>query len=193
MQMGNGFRSADWAVDFHRLYDKAVAKYASGVRRASELFDEEETEFLAAIGCTAQEVYDFAEDGCRMGEPSFETVLLITSVRRDYFLYVQRSQPSGRIVPMDSLPPKSAAMGGYEWLPRIIVKARAKLRGEMPSELMYGCGGDRPFLRSINIHPADFLREVWAAGEDDQRILRFVWRCAALGDASLKEMVSSAG
>ena len=32
---------------------------------------------------------------------------------------------------------------GIAWLPRILVKARLKLRGEMPADLMYGCGGDR--------------------------------------------------
>lgn len=77
---------------------------------------------------------------------------------------------------MDSLPPKDEAVDGIEWLPRIISKARAKLRGEMPAELMFGCGGDRPFLRGVNIHPADFLREVWAAGGEDRRIIEFVKR-----------------
>ena len=67
-------------------------------------------------------------------------------------------------------------MDGIAWLPRLIVKARAKLRGEMPPELMYGCGGDRPFLRGVNIHLADFLRVVWAAGEDDRRVVEHVKR-----------------
>jgi hypothetical protein len=56
----------------------------------------------------------------------------------------------------------------------LIVKARAKLRGEMPTELMYGCGGDRAFLRKTGIHPADFLRVTWAAGEDDRKIVAYV-------------------
>ncbi len=80
---------------------------------------------------------------------------------------------------MDKLSPKSAQLGGIEWLPRIIEKAQAKLRGEMPPELMYGCGGDRAFLREHGIHAADFLREVWAAGNDTGRILDFVRKCAA--------------
>jgi len=79
---------------------------------------------------------------------------------------------------MDKLPPKDAQLGGIEWLPRIIEKAHAKLRGEMPPELMYCCGGDRAFLREHGIHPADFLREVWAAGDDVQRILSFVRKSA---------------
>lgn len=182
MRMGKGLRTDDWAADFHNVYERATVKFNEGVRRPEEVVDRSEVEFLAAIGCSAQELFDFVEDGCRMGEPSFETVLLITSVRRDYFLYVQNGEPSGRVILMEDLPSKEAKLGGYVWLPRIIVKGRAKLRGEMPAELMYGCGGDRPFLKSVNIHPADFLREIWAAGEDDERVLRFVERCAGFGE-----------
>jgi hypothetical protein len=39
---------------------------------------------------------------------------------------------------------------------------------------MYCCGGDRAFLSKHDIHPADFLRVVWAAGDDDQKILEHV-------------------
>ena len=70
-------------------------------------------------------------------------------------------------------------MAGVAWLPRLIAKARAKLRGEMPGELMYGCGGDRAFLRRVNIHPADFLREVWSARDDDEKIIEYVKRSSA--------------
>ena len=105
---------------------------------------------------------------------SFETVLLITAVRRDYFLTVQQRRPSAQRIDMEALPAKSAMLEGFKWLPRIIEKARAKLRGEMPPELMYCCGGDRAFLRDYGIHPADFLREVWAAKEDTKRIVDFV-------------------
>ena len=39
---------------------------------------------------------------------------------------------------------------------------------------MYCCGGDRAFLKKVNIHPADFLRYVWAAHDDDQKIVGYV-------------------
>ena len=40
---------------------------------------------------------------------------------------------------------------------------------------MYGCGGDRKFLRDHgNIDPADFLRHVWASGGDDQHMIDYV-------------------
>ena len=68
----------------------------------------------------------------------------------------------------------SGSVAEITWVPRIIAKARAKLRGELPPDLMCSRGADRPFLRRMGIHPADFLRLVWEAGEDDQYILRRV-------------------
>ncbi|MFN7139254.1 MAG: hypothetical protein ACK4UN_07945, partial [Limisphaerales bacterium] len=53
-------------------------------------------------------------------------------------------------------------------------KAKAKLRGEMPPELMFGCGGDRPFLKSVNIELSEFLRLVWSAEDDTQKIVNYV-------------------
>ena len=63
-----------------------------------------------------------------------------------------------------------------EWFgfPRILPKARAKLRGELPDEVMYGCGGDRQFFQSNNIHPAEFLRVVRNWGDNDQGIIDWV-------------------
>jgi hypothetical protein len=143
------------------------------------MFDTAQSKFLGELGATPQEIFDFVEDTFYGGEPGFETTLLITAARREYFLSVQAGKRSGRVIDMDKLPPKSARLEGIEWLPRIIEKARVKLRGEMPPDLMYCCGGDRDFLREHGIHPADFLREVWAAGEDVQRILNFVRKSAA--------------
>jgi hypothetical protein len=161
----------DWAERFREVHAHAVRTCESGKRDPEAMFDRGQVDFLRAIGCSPQEVYDFAEDWCSAGEPAGDTVLLITAVRRDYFLQAQGGKPPGRAIAMDRLPPKDAALGGLPWLPRIIEKARAKLRGEMPPELMYGCGGDRAFLMGVGMHPADFLRLVWAAGADTQRIV----------------------
>ena len=61
------------------------------------------------------------------------------------------------------------------YLPRILKKARHKLRGELDPDIMFGCGGDRNFLSSHgDIHPADFLRNVWAAGDDDAKIVAYL-------------------
>lgn len=44
----------------------------------------------------------------------------------------------------------------------------------MPPDLMYGCGGDRPFLRGMNIELSEFLRLVWSAGGDHRKIIDYV-------------------
>jgi hypothetical protein len=167
----------DWPVRFREIYDAAVQRYSSGNRKADSLFTPEETAFLASIGCRPQELFDFVEDYVRGDEPVFESVLLVTAARRDYFLHVQNGKWSDVLIDMDKLPPKNAELAGIRWLPRIIEKARAKLRGEMPADLMYGCGGDRPFLRSVNVELADFLRVTWSAGEATDKIIDYVLRC----------------
>ena len=164
----------NWTVTFSEIYDRAVTAYRAGRQSPQTIFPAADVKLLAGLGCSAQELFDFVEDFVRGGEPDFGTTLLITSVRRDYFLNEQGGKPSGKLVDMDTLPPKQAVAGGLPWLPRIIVKARAKLRGEMPPDLMFSCGGDREFLENVDIHAADFLRFVWAAGGDDQKIIDWV-------------------
>ena len=163
-----------WADEFRTVFDEAVKAYRGGRRDPASLFSEKQSAFLATLGASAQEIFDFVEDHARGGDPSFESTLLVTAVRRDYFLVVQKGQSSKHVVSMASLPAKSAAVDGIEWLPRIIVKARVKLRGEMPPDLMYGCGGDRAFLSGAKIHLADFLRVTWAAHDDDRKIIDYV-------------------
>ena len=172
--MINGMGNYDWADQFRECYVRAVEQYRTGNRQPATIFNTDETTFLTGIGCTAQELYDFAEDWCNAVEPSFATVLLITAARRDYFLTIQKGQPTGRTISVNDFPPKDAALAGFLWLPRQIAKARAKLAGEMPAELMYGCGGDRAFFKRVGVHPADFLRIVWAAGAEDQKIIAYV-------------------
>ena len=174
-----GVDNYNWPKDFREIFEDGLDAYRLGKRNAESMFGSAPRVFFDAIGATPQEIFDFVEDTFYGGEPGFETTLLITVVRREYFLGVQKGMRSQRVIDMDSLPAKSAQLGGIEWLPRIIEKARAKLRGEMPADLMYGCGGDRAFLREHGIHAADFLREVWAAGDDAQRILEFVRKSAA--------------
>ncbi|MEW6305070.1 MAG: DUF5069 domain-containing protein [Verrucomicrobiota bacterium] len=164
----------DWTAQFREIYQRAVETYRKGNRQPGSFFIGEDVRFLASIGCTPQELFDFVEDWCRFEEPHYDDVLLVTATRREYFLTVQKGRLSDTVIDMDRLPAKDDKLDGIAWLPRIIEKARAKLRGEMPPDLMYGCGGDRPFLRGANIHLADFLRVVWAAGEDRDQIVRYV-------------------
>jgi hypothetical protein len=163
-----------WAETFHQVYDRGAKAYRTGSRRPDSLFDATDLKFLAGIGCSAQEMFDFIDDAARYGEPLYDTVLLMTAIRRDYFLQVQKSVPSGTVIDMAKLPAKKEKLDGIEWLPRLIEKAKAKLHGEMPAELMYCCGGDRAFLNHAKIHPADFLRYVWEADGDSQKVLKFV-------------------
>lgn len=164
----------DWPEQFRKVYEAATARYNKGEREPQKLFSKTELEFLASIGCSAQELFDFIDDLARYGEPNFETTFLTTAVRRDYFLLVQNGLPTGKTVPMSVLPAKTDEVDGIAWLPRLIDKARIKLRGEMPTELMYGCGGDRPFLRSMNVELAEFLRLVWLSGSDNAKIVQYV-------------------
>jgi hypothetical protein len=165
-----------WHVPLRDLFKHAVKRYRAGKREAAKFFNTEQLAALAAIGQTAQELFDFAEDHVKNdGDPDWETVLLISAVRRDYFLTVQRGVLSERAIVTADLPPKDdTTLGGIPWLKRQIAKAEAKLRGELPPDLMYDCGGDRRFFREHRIHPADFLREVWATNGDETRLLAYV-------------------
>jgi len=165
-----------WASDFRELFERCVGLYRRGNRDFSSWFNKDDLAFLASIGYKKREFFDFVEDHVNegAGEPSLETSLLIAAVRRDYLLVEQKGQTSTKEVPMSELPPKSAALEGFVWLPRIIAKAEAKLRGELDDNTMYLCGGDRSFLSRHDLHAADFLRVVWAAKGDKDKIVHYV-------------------
>jgi len=166
--------SSKWRNDFSRLFQASVPKYQAGHEKAVGLVDDKGRTFLASIGCTEQEFFDFVEDFARGGEPTLETALKIAEVRRDYFLNEQKGKRSTHEIDMAALPSKDAEVDGIGWLPRLIPKAEAKLRGEMPSDLMYGCGGDRKFFRTNGIDPAELLRQVWKANGDKNAVVGWV-------------------
>jgi len=154
----------------YRLWTKAEALYRNGNRSPEDYFDEDELSLLSSYGLGVMDVYDYVEDSVSSDEPDFGTFALITAERVFYFLDEMHGRPSGETIRMEDLPPKDAAVDGIEWLPRILPKARAKLRGELPADLMYGCGGDRRFLKGRGIHPAEFLRKVRSAAHDQEVI-----------------------
>lgn len=169
-----------WNEQFMALFERCVERYRSGDRDFRGYYTEADLSFLRGIGYKPRELFDFVEDLVDEGEPHPSTALLIAAARRDYFLVIQGGEPSSREITASHLPTFGDELGGIAYLPRIITKARAKLRGELDPDLMFGCGGDRKFLREHGpIHPADFLRVVWAAGEDDGRILDFVRKSMA--------------
>lgn len=165
-----------WGTQFGEMFVSCCDEYEDDNKEYEEWFDEEDMEFLDSIGYKPRELFDFVEDSCSAEgeEPTPETALLVAAVRRDYFLVEQKGVPSTKVVSPADLPAKTAELEGIAWLPRIIAKAEAKLRGEMDPDIMYGCGGDRAFLSKHHIHPADFLRVVWAASGDQAKILNYV-------------------
>lgn len=167
-------RHYDFTRGFRSIYDHAVSLYGRGQRGASSFFDSRQLGFLAANGLTAQHIYDYAEDDDQACEPGYDQALAIELVRRDYFLNVQDGRRSSSILDEASLPAKSEAVDGIGWLPRLIPKARAKLRGELPDSLMYCCGGDRRFFRQHDILPAEFLSLVWRNQGNDRAVIDWV-------------------
>ncbi|GHC00037.1 DUF5069 domain-containing protein [Cerasicoccus arenae] len=158
----------------HQLWQKAVEQYESGQRGSGTYFTAEETQWLADNGVTPQEIYDFAEDFSRGGEPDYTTFAMVTEVRRSYFLHKMEGQRTGKTVDPSTYPAKTEEVDGIVWLPRLIAKAKAKLRGELDSNTMYGCAGDRNFFRTYDIHPADFLRFVEKHIDDDRAVVEWV-------------------
>jgi hypothetical protein len=165
-----------WNDRFLNLFDRAVAAYRGGEKDYNRHYNSADLAFLGSIGCQPREFFDFVEDFCEEGEPSPSTALLVASVRRDYFLAIQNGSPDpGEIVNRDNIPGFGEELAGLPYFPRILAKAKAKLRGGLDPDLMFGCGGDRAFLeRNGGIHPADFLRHVWATGDDEQKLAEWI-------------------
>ncbi len=163
-----------WDTEFSKLFARCFERYKSGDTDFQQYYSQEDLAFLYSIGYKPREFFDFVEDFADEGVPTPTTAVLIASVRRDYFMTIQKGELSDQILTPDDLPPRDADWDGFVWLPRIVAKARAKLRGELDPEIMYSCGGDRNFLSRHQLHPADFLRVVWAAKEQDEAIVQYV-------------------
>ncbi len=164
----------DWVGEFQALFSAKSTAYQNGSQNPTTMFSKEETNFLRSIGATPQEIFDFVEDWCDDGEPDPDMVVAITQIRRDYFLNDLQGQYSKFLKNTDLFPPREASLAGLEWFPRIIEKAKAKLHGDLPSDLMYSCGGDRRFLKKVKVKPDEFLQLVREAGDDVDHIVEFV-------------------
>ena len=152
-----------WNDYFLTLFDSCCASYRGGVRQLEKFYTGEDRAFLATIGYQTREFFDFVEDYCETGDPSASTALLVAAVRRDYFLTIQKGVTSERQLTVEELPSFGHQLEGYAYLPRILAKARAKLRGELDPDVMFGCGGDR-----------NFLRRVWAVGDNDAKLVAWI-------------------
>ena len=157
-----------------RIWEVALAKYEAGDRDPNNYFSLATLADLSAIGLNTMDVYDYVEDYVSYGEPDFETFLLVSSARKDYLFLAQEGNRITKLIDGAALPGKDAKVNGIVWLPRIMHKAWAKLRGALPPETMYGCSGDRSFFKEYNIHPADFLRIAWAYEKDESKLVDWV-------------------
>lgn len=169
-----------WNDQFLTLFRRCCEAYRSGNADFDSYYTEDDLAFLQSIGYKPRELFDFVEDLGDAGEPTESTALLIASVRRDYLNVMQNGVLSEYEIQMNELPGKQDVFDGMPYFERIFVKAEHKLRGELDPNIMFSCGGDRRFLREHgNIHPADFLRHVWAADGDKQAVADFVKAQAA--------------
>lgn len=166
--------SYNWSERLRAIYDKTIDLYRGGNRDLSSYFTQEETAWLASVGLRPINLYDWAEDATGAGEPDWNTALLIAAARRDYFIVHQKGATATTVTEAAELPAKTEELDGIPWLPRIIAKATCFLKGGLCHDIMYGCGGDRRFLKAHDIHPADFLRAVWASGGDQTKVLAYV-------------------
>jgi len=164
-----------WQDPFLKLFDRCLARYRTGDTDWSGYYTDDDLSYLGSIGCQPREFFDFVEDYGDGAPLPPAAVLLVAAVRRDYFLVVQAGRVAESFFPASQLPSKTdPSLGGVPYFARLLKKSRLKLRGELDPEIMFGCGGDRQFLMDCDIHPADFLRHVWAAGEDDAKIVALV-------------------
>ena len=166
----------EWNERFLDLYAACLTRYRAGDRDYTTYYTEPDLAFLSSIGYKPREFYDFVEDFGGEGVPAPSTALLVASVRRDYFLTVQKGVPfEGALVSAQNLPSFGEMLDNIPYLPRIIAKAKAKLIGSLDPDVMFCCGGDRNFLKQHGeIDPADFLRHVWASHGDDAKVVSYV-------------------
>ena len=130
--------SEDWRTQFHDLFFKGVERHKQGRQSPEGMFEGDEPNFLESIGCSNQELFDFCDDYVRWGDVIYEQVEELQTVRYEHFINKLNSEPASHPMEMDEFPPKDAELEGIAWLPRLILKARAKLAGNLPADLMYG-------------------------------------------------------
>ena len=160
-----------------RIWNNAVSLYQRGNTESDRFPIENDLPLLSEFGMNKMDIFDYAEDWCLHQEPDFMTFLLVHYERWNYFTEEQESVPSIQFLDPSSLPEKTEEAEGIVWLPRIIPKAKAKLRGELPPSVMYGCGGDRLFFQNNQVHPAQFLRITRRFWDNEQAIINWVLDC----------------
>jgi len=128
----------NWRDEFQTVFDAGVERRRGGCDDPESMFTGDQVAFLESIGCSAQEMFDFCDDYVGWGDVIYEHVVELQAVRREHFLNTLNSQPAARRMEMDDFPAKTDEVEDIAWLPRLILKARAKLAGQLPADLMYG-------------------------------------------------------
>ncbi len=130
--------SHDWKTQFRAVFDAGVQRRKEGSNEPVAMFERDEVAFLESIGCSAQEMFDFCDDYVGWDDVIYEHVEALQAVRYEHFVEELDSQPAAHRMEMDDFPAKTDKVEGIAWLPRLILKARAKLAGQLPADLMYG-------------------------------------------------------
>ena len=130
--------SNDWKIQFHAVFDTGVDRRKDGCSDPDSMFERDEVSFLESIGCSAQEMFDFCDDYVGWDDVIYEHVEALQAVRYEHFTKELNGQPADTRMEMSKFPAKTDEVEGIAWLPRLIVKARAKLAGQLPADLMYG-------------------------------------------------------
>lgn len=163
-------------TELAKLHNEACENYRTGERDALKILCAAGGRVLAEMGVREQVLFDFAEDFVRYGEPSLEDFQSVAAIRRAYFLESLEGRWPSEIVPESELPLRADEWEGIPWLPRIARKAACFLDGSLALDVMFGCGGDRRFLKEHGLALAEFLSVVKDAKGDDAAILRRVRR-----------------
>ena len=76
----------DWKAKFRELYQSAQERYRAGRTTTLTLFEPDEVCFLATIGCSTQELFDFVEDSINWDDVEYDQVEGVTELRCDHFV-----------------------------------------------------------------------------------------------------------
>ena len=99
--------SDDWKARFRELYQAAQQRYRDGRTIPETIFEADEADFLASLGCTSQELFDFVEDSINWGDVEYDQVEGVTALRRDHFVNALDSQPADSVIDPATIPAKT--------------------------------------------------------------------------------------
>lgn len=161
-------------IRLKEIHRKAALGYQGGCRNPESLVPRMDMDYLASIGISPQILLDYVEDFARSGDPDSATFVKVVEIRRDFLRTVQNGMSPAAVILEPELPLREDEWEGIPWLPRITRKAACFLEGSLCREVMYGCSGDRAFLRKHSLTLPGFLETVRDAGQDSGKILQYV-------------------